>query len=240
MNKHSAVVLSELTNGVVDRYDRAGLTQYPNLSEERRREVRRLGYPALREISAASYTNIRDLSVKAILDICDDLLASHRRYMDFFAFDIADRIKKRLSPGDFPRLERWVKRYVTGWDSCDHLCTRPLGHLILQHQELAPRVFQWTRSRNQWVRRASAVAPIVSVRRGFLLEQVFLTADALLLDREDLVQRGYGWMLKEATKHFPDEIFAFVMDRRLVMPRTALRYAIEKLPMRMKKEAMAR
>jgi hypothetical protein len=47
-------------------------------------------------------------------------------------------------------------------------------------------------------------------------------------------------MLKEATKHFPDEIFAFVMDRRLVMPRTALRYAIEKLPMRMKKEAMAR
>ena len=47
-------------------------------------------------------------------------------------------------------------------------------------------------------------------------------------------------MLKVASQKFPDEIFRFVLDRRATMPRTALRYAIEKLPADWRKEAMIR
>lgn len=59
-----------------------------------------------------------------------------------------------------------------------------------------------------------------------------------MMDPEDLVQKGYGWMLKEATHEFQDEVYKYVLKHRGVMPRTALRYAIEKLPQELRREAM--
>jgi 3-methyladenine DNA glycosylase AlkD len=55
-----------------------------------------------------------------------------------------------------------------------------------------------------------------------------------------MVQKGYGWMLKEASKPHQDEVYQYVLKHRKDMPRTALRYAIEKMPPEMKKEAMKR
>jgi 3-methyladenine DNA glycosylase AlkD len=71
-----------------------------------------------------------------------------------------------------------------------------------------------------------------------LLDEIFDTADRLLMDDDDLVRKGYGWMLKEASNRFPDRVFAYVIMNKGVMPRTALRYAIEKLPHHRRREAM--
>ena len=79
---------------------------------------------------------------------------------------------------------------------------------------------------------------IVPVRNRLLLEKVFRTADSLLVDKDDMVQKGYGWMLKEASNRFPGEVFGYVMKNKSQMPRTALRYAIEKLPVDKRKKAM--
>jgi 3-methyladenine DNA glycosylase AlkD len=53
-----------------------------------------------------------------------------------------------------------------------------------------------------------------------------------------MVQKGYGWLLKEASRKHTDEVFAYVMANRKEMPRTALRYAIELMPKELKAEAM--
>lgn len=71
-----------------------------------------------------------------------------------------------------------------------------------------------------------------------MLPSALKVAEILLQDREDLVQKGYGWMLKEAGNRFPKEVFEYVMKHKRQMPRTALRYAIEKLPSDMRQEAM--
>lgn len=55
---------------------------------------------------------------------------------------------------------------------------------------------------------------------------------------DDLVQKGYGWMLKAASEAYQKELFDFVVSHRATMPRTALRYAIEKMPQELRKEAM--
>jgi 3-methyladenine DNA glycosylase AlkD len=88
------------------------------------------------------------------------------------------------------------------------------------------------------MRRASAVSLIVPAKRGKFLADVLDIADLLLTDRDDLVQKGYGWLLKEASRLHRPEVFDFVVKRRDRMPRTALRYAIELMPPAMKKEAM--
>ncbi|HKK22035.1 MAG TPA: DNA alkylation repair protein, partial [candidate division Zixibacteria bacterium] len=59
-------------------------------------------------------------------------------------------------------------------------------------------------------------------------------------DDDYLVQKGYGWMLKEASQRFPRDIFRFVLERKDRMPRIALRYAIEKLPASQRSQAMKR
>ena len=59
-------------------------------------------------------------------------------------------------------------------------------------------------------------------------------------DEEDLVQKGYGWMLKEASKKHREEVFEYIMRRKSEMPRTALRYAIEKMPEDLRRKAMER
>jgi 3-methyladenine DNA glycosylase AlkD len=55
-----------------------------------------------------------------------------------------------------------------------------------------------------------------------------------------MVQKGYGWLLKEASRKHQQEVFEFVVKHKRVMPRTALRYAIEKMPQDLRKQAMAR
>jgi 3-methyladenine DNA glycosylase AlkD len=53
-----------------------------------------------------------------------------------------------------------------------------------------------------------------------------------------MVQKGYGWMLKAASEAHQMEVFDFVMNNRKIMPRTSLRYAIEKMPPDLRLKAM--
>ena len=88
------------------------------------------------------------------------------------------------------------------------------------------------------MRRGAAVTLIVPAKKGLFLDDLFEIADILLLDKEDMVQKGYGWMLKVASQAHLQPAFEYVVKHKEVMPRTALRYAIEKMPEAMRKEAM--
>jgi 3-methyladenine DNA glycosylase AlkD len=95
-------------------------------------------------------------------------------------------------------------------------------------------------SENRWTRRAAAVVQIYGLRRERGPDEAFVIADRLLMDDDPLVQKGYGWMLKEASKRAPRRVFDYVMAHKDVMPRTALRYAIEKLDAALRRQAMAK
>jgi 3-methyladenine DNA glycosylase AlkD len=99
---------------------------------------------------------------------------------------------------------------------------------------------KWAGSDNRWVRRASAVSLIVPARKGKFLKDIFEIADTLHADKEDMVQKGYGWMLKAASQAHQKEVFDYVIGRKATMPRTSLRYAIEKMPQELKAKAMAK
>jgi 3-methyladenine DNA glycosylase AlkD len=104
--------------------------------------------------------------------------------------------------------------------------------------EYVHRLEEWAKSENRWVRRASAVTLILPARKGMFLKEILEIADSLLEDRDDLVQKGYGWMLKEASRLHQKEVFDYVMRKKAAMPRTALRYAIEKMPAELRQRAM--
>jgi 3-methyladenine DNA glycosylase AlkD len=100
----------------------------------------------------------------------------------------------------------------------------------------------WTSSKNRWERRASAV---VFVTFGdslgvvqYDLKDIFEIARRLLKDEDDLVQKGYGWMLKSASGYALKEVFDFVDQNKDEMPRVALRYSIEKFSRDLKNRIM--
>jgi len=196
--------------------------------------------PIVRTLGKKYYP--KELQKKEIFSLCETLLEKRTLEHTILAFAWARNQEKDLVPSDFARLSRWIKTYVTNWAFCDDICTHTFGSLIYQYPTLLPKIFVWTTSRNRWLRRAAAVTLIHSIkkREKNILPHVYATTEALLHDRDDLVQKGYGWMLKEASNIWPADVYAFVLKHKDVMPRTALRYAVEKYPKEMKQHAMTK
>lgn len=173
-----------------------------------------------------------------IWELCNQLWETGILENGHLACKFAFKVGKRLTPDDFNIFEKWLITYIYNWAHCDDLCTKALGDILHQHPELLIRTLPWGRSDNQWLRRGFAVSLIPSLKYGNNLEHAFHVAKTLLQDEEDLVLKGYGWMLKVASQQNPNEVFEFILTHRETMPRVALRYAIEKLPTTMRNEAM--
>lgn len=196
--------------------------------------------PLVRKTSQKYFATIKNKPKQEMFSLCEKLLESGFGEERGIAFDWAFRLREKFEKKDFSRLESWLKKHVTNWGACDSLCCGALGYFICQFPEYFPKVKKWAVSKNRWLRRASAVVLIYSINNKKSLEPVFEIADILLLDKDDMVQKGYGWMLKVASNHEPNEVFEYVMRHKNEMPRTALRYAIEKLSPDLKTQAMAK
>ena len=186
------------------------------------------------------FKEVKDLPKDEILALCEEFWKSGYMEESFVACHWSDLIHDRLVREDFATLERWVSLYVSNWASCDTLCNHTVGGFIDMYPEYLGELKRWAKSSNRWVKRASAVSLIIPARNGRYLGDIFEIADILLLDGDDLVQKGYGWMLKAASQAHQQEVFEYVVRNKGVMPRTALRYAIEKMPGELKVIAMSK
>jgi len=196
--------------------------------------------PLVTSISKEYYRQIDFLPKSEIFDLCENLWQSGYIEESFIACHWSYYIHKKYEPEDFQIFGKWINDYVNNWASCDTLCNHTVGEYLEMYPESLMRLRDMAISENRWMRRAAAVSLIIPARKGKFLHDILEIADILLLDKEDMVQKGYGWMLKEASKKNQWEIFEYVFKKRSVMPRTALRYAIEKMPADLKKIAMAR
>jgi len=192
------------------------------------------------EISRDHYREIASLPKQEVFSLCGELFGTGYLEDSFVACNWSYWIHKTYEPGDFAVFESWVERYVSNWATCDTLCNHSVGTLVEMYPAKTEDLKRMAHSPGRWMRRASAVSLIVPARKGLFLKDIFEIAEILLRDSDDMVRKGYGWMLKAASQAHQKEVFDFVYSNRAGMPRTALRYAIEKMPPGLKKLAMAR
>lgn len=192
------------------------------------------------KIAKEHFARIKHLPKKEIFELCEELWKSDITEEAYIACDWSYSIHHTYEPADFKVFERWVEEYITNWASCDSLCNHSVGEFVEMYPEYIEELKKWATSNNRWVRRAAAVTLIVPARKGLFLKEIFEIAGILLMDTDDMVRKGYGWMLKTASEAHQKEVFEFVMQRKDRMPRTSLRYAIEKMPADLKAEAMAK
>jgi len=192
--------------------------------------------PIVRQIAKKYFP---EFNKEKIFDLCEELLSSGYSEEATIAFQWVFKLKNKYQESDFKIFESWLKKYVDNWGKCDDFCTHAFGEFILQFPEFLPKLNFWAKLQNRWLRRASAVILIYPIKKDKkFLDKIFEISDLLLIDRDDLVQKGYGWMLKEASNLYQKQIFDYVMQNKAQMPRTALRYAIEKMPAELKQQAM--
>jgi len=197
--------------------------------------------PIVRNIAKKYYKRINDLSKENIFALSEELFKSGPSEEKTIAISWASQLMNQMKESDFKTLEDWFDNYITDWGKCDDFCLNLLSHFIVKFPNCKDKVKTWSKSSNMWKRRASAVAFIQGkswLIHPKFLKDVFEVATVLMQDEEDLVQKGYGWMLKVTADTFQKEVFDFVMKNKSSMPRTALRYAIEKMPPEKRKKAL--
>jgi 3-methyladenine DNA glycosylase AlkD len=192
------------------------------------------------KIAKKYWNEIKDKNKNEIFELCEELYTSDYTEEAFIVSFWGMNFKElsRSESGDLTVFEKWIKTYVNNWAKCDGFCNHAVGDLIAKYPDKVKELRKWAKSDNRWLRRASAVALIVPAKKGEFLKEVFEICDTLLIDNDDMVQKGYGWLLKEESRTHQKEVFEYVLENKHKMPRTALRYAIELMPKDFKKKAM--
>jgi 3-methyladenine DNA glycosylase AlkD len=116
---------------------------------------------------------------------------------------------------------------VNNWDLVDSSAPQIVGaHLLERPRAVLDKL---ARSKNLWERRIAIVATHRLIRAG-QFDDTFRIARQLMDDSHDLIHKATGWMLREVGKRDPSQLDAFLDEHAHEMPRTALRYAIERMP----------
>ena len=182
----------------------------PVTREVVRRCWREVGFAELEECLASEYHEVRLAGLLALVQVFAHAKkdqALRRRCVDFY-----------LSHTD----------RINNWDLVDLSCYPLLGEWLLDKD----RTLLYDLARNGktlWEQRIGIVSTMTLVRHG-QLEDTFGIADILLHHPHDLIHKAVGWLLREAGKRDKAALVAFLAPRYRSMPRTMLRYAIEKFP----------
>jgi 3-methyladenine DNA glycosylase AlkD len=196
--------------------------------------------PAAQTIGREHFRSLKNLSKDQIFGLCEALFQTGYFEEAIIACNWSYAMRKHFKPCDFLIFKRWIDEYITNWATCDTFCNHTMGSFIEMYPSFTHHLKQFAKSDNRWMRRAAAVSLIVPGRKGLFLQDILDIADLLLVDTDDMVRKGYGWMLKVAAEKHQQVILNFVVARKKEMPRTSLRYAIEKMPAELKEIAMKR
>jgi 3-methyladenine DNA glycosylase AlkD len=123
----------------------------------------------------------------------------------------------------------WILQGLcSNWATIDGLAGSVSSQLVLRYPDLLNQVMDWVNSGSLWLRRAALVSLVRPAREGRYLDHAYGLAERVFADREDLIQKAAGWLLREAGKTDMERLEHFLQRHGPKVPRTTLRYAIER------------
>ena len=178
----------------------------------------------------------RDISLDETIKLLQSNIHEHRLTSLFI-------LNHKFAKGDEKTRKKIVDLYlantafINNWDLVDSSAHKIIGPWLLDK----PRdlLYKLAESEMLWERRIAMIATFPFIRQGDLSDAVAL-AKILLHDEHDLIHKASGWMLREVGKKDIDLLYSFLDEYSLGMPRTMLRYSIEKIPEEKRKHYLQR
>ncbi len=181
--------------------------------------------PTLRAVAR----EFRGASVTAALALLRSPLHEERLVALFLLVDRYARGTEAERQRIYAQYLKHVPRYVNNWDLVDSSAHVIVGAHLESRERAA--LDELARSPHLWSRRVAIIATFWFIKRGSFADTLRIT-ELLLDDAEDLIHKAAGWMLREVGKRDAAAAAQFLRRHCRRMPRTMLRYAIEKLPER--------
>lgn len=161
-------------------------------------------------------------------DICVHRPETELKWVGFF---VLARYKRTFPRELFSTAKGWLAQDLcANWALVDALAPAILTPLLERYPGLMSALGAWTRSRNVWVRRAALVALVPLARTGRYLDESYGAVMNVAADRQDLIHKAAGWLLREAGKKDMKRLERFVLKQGPGLHRTTVRYAIERFP----------
>lgn len=185
--------------------------------------------PEIQRIARDVYSRIKKWPAADRDRLCNALWATRRHEEGALVCYVYRRFAKQCGAREFALFTRWLDRYVDNWALTDGLALWLLGASIANDATLIDKLDSWTQAKNRWKRRAAAVALVYSAKRGEHTRAILRIAAPLIEDKDDMVQKGVGWLLKETYPKKPAAVVRFLTANRAKTTRLVLRYAAEKM-----------
>ena len=182
--------------------------------------------PKLRAIAKEFKQKNPNFQIYDIYNTFDELWNSSNHEEMSLAMYILGLYKKEFN------LETWnflIKRIelAKSWDHIDELGSHITGEIFLANPSLQSQIKDFASSRNPWMRRLSMISQYPLIKKG-KIQLTFLLAEKLVYDEDIYVQKGAGWMIREAGKKNPVQAQEFVKINRHMKP-AAFSYSTEKM-----------
>jgi len=164
-----------------------------------------------------------------LLLVADQLFRGEMMEEKNFAVMLLEGMTTQFGRTEFNLFESWLDR-VSNWADHDALVHYLIGPMVADKDIYLARLPRWAKKKSIWHQRAAAVSLIHSTRQHKNFDHIQHMTELLLASEDDMVQKGLGWLLREAAKANPDQTVAYLMEIRDRTPRLVLRTACETLP----------
>lgn len=178
-------------------------------------------------------TILKERGLEFLVKVADELFSGEVLEERAFAVYLLENQIEKLGDREFRLFEKWIGR-VSSWADHDALVHYLIAPLVAADRKRTKEVFRWAKSRDRWHRRAACVALIQGTRQKMFFPEIVRLSNLLLTDRDDMVQKGLGWLLRETAKADAKTTVPYLLKVRQRAPRLVLRTACETLPLRKK------
>ena len=174
-----------------------------------------------------------------LVQVADWLFTGRVLEEKVFAVLLLEGWTAKFGDEEFALFESWLDR-ISSWADHDALVHSLMAPMIASEPSRVARVFRWAKSSERWHRRAACVALIQGTRQKKFFPQIVRLSNSLLRDKDDMVQKGLGWLLRETAKRDPQNTIPYLLKIRDKAPRLVLRTACETLSASDKRRVLAK
>lgn len=178
-----------------------------------------------------------DLSLNDLQELMNSKIHEHRLTALFILISQYKRLPDRRT--EIYKFYLKNTKNINNWDLVDLSSPNIVGDYLLNHPQEQQILYKLAKSKSLWERRISVLATFMFIR-GKQFDHTLKIAEMLLKDQHDLMHKAVGWMLRELGKRDEKLLCKFLDAHKQEMPRTMLRYSIEKFPEEKRKSYLSK
>ncbi len=172
-----------------------------------------------------------------LIRVADELFSGNVLEEKGFAVLLIEKLTDKFGDREFKLFESWLPR-ISSWADHDGLVHYLIAPMVATKPARVTSVFRWAKSKDRWHRRAACVALIQGTRQKLFFPEIVRLSNLLLRDKDDMVLKGLGWLLRETAKADAKRTVPYLMKIRGRTFRLVLRTACETLPIATRKKIL--